>query len=79
MITGRDVLYLSSIDWAFQWQGPQELAVRLGAAGNRVVYVENTGVRTPRLSDAGRVISRLARWGRSISAGTACSQLATRP
>ena len=62
MITGRDVLYIASIDWSFQWQGPQELAVRLGAAGNRVVYVENTGIRAPRLSEAGRVARRLDAW-----------------
>jgi len=62
VISGRDVLYIASIDWTFQWQGPQELAVRLGAAGNRVVYLENTGIRSPRLSEAGRVARRLDAW-----------------
>jgi glycosyltransferase involved in cell wall biosynthesis len=69
VITGRDVLYISSIDWNFQWQGPQELAVRLGAAGNRVVYVENTGIRSPRLSEAGRVARRLDAWAGSWRKG----------
>jgi glycosyltransferase involved in cell wall biosynthesis len=64
-----DVVILSSIDWGSLWQGPQEIAVRLGRAGRKVLYVENTGVRTPRLSDAGRVISRLVRWGRTIGTG----------
>jgi len=64
-----DVVILSSIDWGSLWQGPQEIAVRLGRAGRKVLYVENTGVRTPRLSDVGRVISRLARWGRTIGIG----------
>jgi glycosyltransferase involved in cell wall biosynthesis len=62
MISGRDVLYISSIDWSFQWQGPQEIAVRLGAAGNRVLYVENTGIRAPRLHEAARIANRLGRW-----------------
>src|SRR3954471_20981420 len=71
MISGRDVLYISSIDWAFQWQGPQEIAVRLGAAGNRVLFVENTGIRAPRLSEAGRVARRLGSWARTRLDGRA--------
>lgn len=47
MITGRDIIYISSIEWNFLWQGHQEIALRLAAAGNRVLYVENTGVRAP--------------------------------
>jgi glycosyltransferase involved in cell wall biosynthesis len=64
-----DVVILSSIDWGSLWQGPQEIAVRLGRAGRKVLYVENTGVRTPRLSDARRVAARLARWGRTVGTG----------
>jgi glycosyltransferase involved in cell wall biosynthesis len=64
-----DVVILSSIDWGSLWQSPQEIAIRLGRAGRKVLYVENTGVRTPRLSDVGRVISRLARWGRAVGTG----------
>jgi glycosyltransferase involved in cell wall biosynthesis len=62
MITGRDIVYISSIEWSFLWQGHQEIARRLAAAGNRVFYVENTGVRSPGLRDAGRVAQRLRRW-----------------
>ena len=62
MITGRDIIYLSSIEWNFLWQGHQEIALRLAAAGNRVLYVENTGVRSPGLHEAGRVALRLKRW-----------------
>ena len=64
-----DVVILSSIDWGSLWQGAQEIAVRLGRAGRKVLYVENTGVRAPRLSDARRVVARLQRWGRTVSAG----------
>jgi len=38
MITGRDILYISSIEWDFLWQAHQEIARRLAAAGNRVLY-----------------------------------------
>jgi glycosyltransferase involved in cell wall biosynthesis len=65
MITGKDIIYISSIEWTFLWQGHQEIALRLAAAGNRVLYVENTGVRTPGLKDVGRVVTRLRRWAKA--------------
>ncbi len=61
MITGRDIIYISSIEWDFLWQAHQEIARRLAAAGNRVLYIENTGVRSPGLKDTKRVVSRLRR------------------
>jgi glycosyltransferase involved in cell wall biosynthesis len=66
MITGRDIIYISSIEWSFLWQGHQEIALRLAAAGNRVLYVENTGVRSPGLQDVGRVALRLKRWAAAL-------------
>jgi glycosyltransferase involved in cell wall biosynthesis len=69
MIRGRDIIIVSSIDWETQWQAPQEIALRLSAAGNRVLYIENTGVRAPALRDAGRVVRRLRRWARAPRAG----------
>lgn len=62
MLTGRDIIYISSIEWDFLWQQNQEIAVRLARAGNRVLYIENTGVRAPGLGDAGRVFGRLKSW-----------------
>jgi glycosyltransferase involved in cell wall biosynthesis len=62
MLTGRDIIYISSIEWNFLWQQNQEIAVRLARAGNRVLYIENTGVRAPGLGDAGRVFARLKSW-----------------
>jgi glycosyltransferase involved in cell wall biosynthesis len=59
MITGRDFIFISSIEWDFQWQLHQEVALRLVKAGNRVLYIENTGVRSPKLRDAKRVAVRL--------------------
>ncbi|MGH9873631.1 MAG: glycosyltransferase [Pyrinomonadaceae bacterium] len=71
MITGRDIVYISSIEWDFLWQAHQEIARRLAAAGNRVLYIENTGVRTPGLRDTKRVAARLGRWTRSLKSGGA--------
>ena len=60
----HDILCISSIDWDFIWQGHQEIMSRLAAAGHRVLFIENTGVRQLRLSDLGRVRSRLRNWQR---------------
>ena len=68
MITGRDIVIISSIDWNFLWQVHQEIALRFAQTGNRVFYIENTGVRAPRLSDAGRILSRLRNWTRAARA-----------
>ena len=38
MITGKDIIYISTIEWTFLWQSHQEIATRLAAAGNRVLY-----------------------------------------
>ena len=57
------ILCLSSIDWDFIWQGHQEIMSRLGKQGHTVLFVENTGVRSPGLRDCGRIWSRLCnRW-----------------
>jgi glycosyltransferase involved in cell wall biosynthesis len=62
MITGRDFMFISSIEWGFLWQAHQEIASRLAAAGNRVLYIENMGVRTPSFRDAGRIVGRVKNW-----------------
>lgn len=69
MLSGRDIILISSIEWDFNWQGHQEIAKRLAHAGNRVLYVENMGVRSPGLRDAKRVVTRFTRWARSLSGG----------
>lgn len=62
MIKGHDIVLISSIDWRFLWQGPQEITLRLSRAGNRVLYLENTGVRSPGLRDLGRIRARFGLW-----------------
>ena len=66
MISGHDIIYISSIEWNFLWQVHQEIALRMARAGNRVLYIENTGVRSPGLRDASRVFSRLKHWATAL-------------
>ena len=63
-MTQHDVICISSIDWDFIWQGHQEIMTRLAANGHRVLFIENTGVRPPRMSDLPRVMSRVRNWRR---------------
>ena len=63
-MTQHDVICISSIDWDFIWQGHQEIMTRLAATGHRVLFIENTGVRPPRVSDLPRMMSRLRNWRR---------------
>ncbi len=58
----HDILCISTIDWDFIWQGHQEIMSRLAAGGHRVLFIENTGVRAPRVSDIGRLRQRLRNW-----------------
>lgn len=67
MLRGRDIVCISSIDWGAIWQGHQEIMSRLAAAGNRVIFVEFTGVRRPGLRDLPRLVQRLRNWRRSAS------------
>jgi uncharacterized SAM-binding protein YcdF (DUF218 family)/glycosyltransferase involved in cell wall biosynthesis len=60
----RDILCISSIDWDFIWQGHQEIMSTLAAEGHRVLFLENTGVRAPRLRDLPRLRQRVRNWSR---------------
>jgi len=60
----QDVLCISSIDWDFIWQGHQEIMSTLAATGHRVLFLENTGVRAPKLRDVPRLRQRLRNWAK---------------
>ena len=63
----EDILCFSSIDWDFVWQGHQEIMITLARQGHRVLFIENTGVRGPRLrEDISRIQHRFGKWRRSI-------------
>ncbi|MDX6555036.1 MAG: UDP-galactopyranose mutase [Miltoncostaeaceae bacterium] len=70
MISGATIVYLSAVDWSAPWHGPQEIARRLGAAGNRVIYVETLAWRRLKAHDARRAAGRLARGLRRRGGGT---------
>lgn len=55
------VVVLSSIDWDTAWQRHQIFASQFAAAGRKVLFVENTGFRNPRLADSVRLGGRLRR------------------
>lgn len=52
------IVTFSSIDWDYVWQGHQEVMTRLAEAGHPVLFVENTGLRRPRVSDWARIRRR---------------------
>jgi uncharacterized SAM-binding protein YcdF (DUF218 family)/glycosyltransferase involved in cell wall biosynthesis len=64
MLQGETILCISSIDWDFNWQGHQQIMSTLAARGNRVLFIENTGVRRPTLRDMSRLRRRLRNWWR---------------
>jgi uncharacterized SAM-binding protein YcdF (DUF218 family)/glycosyltransferase involved in cell wall biosynthesis len=66
VLHGRDIICISSVDWDFVWQGHQEIMTALATHGNRVLFIENTGVRTPTLRDLPRLWQRLCNWWRGI-------------
>jgi glycosyltransferase involved in cell wall biosynthesis len=65
VIHGATIICVSSIDWTFNWQQPQEVASAFAEGGNRVLFIENTGVRRPLLRDASRLVARLKNWWRA--------------
>lgn len=62
MIGRASIICLSSIDWSFNRQNPQEVSLAFAERGNRVLFVENTGVRRATLRDAPRLWSRFLHW-----------------
>lgn len=64
MLTGRDIVCISSVDWDFHWQIHHEIMSTLAANGNRVLFIENTGVRPPGVSDISRMRQRIRNWWR---------------
>jgi len=65
MIQNENIICISSIDWDFNWQGHQEIMATFARQGNRVLFIENTGVRFPTLRDLPRIRKRITQWRRS--------------
>jgi uncharacterized SAM-binding protein YcdF (DUF218 family) len=62
----RNIVCISTIDWDFIWQGHQEIMSTLARQGHRVLFIENTGVRSVQLKDLPRLKSRLLNWRRGV-------------
>jgi len=61
------IVCFSGIDWDYNRQRPHWVMSALADRGASVLYIDNLGVRLPRMSDARRVARRLKRWlGTSI-------------
>lgn len=66
MLKGENIICISSIDWDFIWQGHQEIMSTLSKNGNRVLFIENTGVRAPGLRDIFRIRDRIRNWLKGV-------------
>jgi len=66
MIRDKNIICISSIDWDFLWQGHQEIASALAENNNRVLFIENTGVRSPGIRDIPRMRNRIRNWMKGV-------------
>lgn len=66
MLKNENIICISTIDWDFIWQGHQEIMGTLAREGNKVLYIENTGVRPPGLQDIPRLRKRIVNWFKSV-------------
>ena len=65
ILKNQNIICISSIDWDFIWQQHQAIMSTFAKNGNRVLFIENTGVRAPRITDASRLRKRTVNWLRS--------------
>lgn len=66
MFKNENIICISSIDWDFIWQGHQEIMSAFARNGNRVLFIENTGVRVPGFKDILRLKDRLKNYFKGI-------------
>ena len=64
--TKRNFIIFSSVDWTTNWQLHHQLAVSLISTGNKVFFVENTGIRSANIGDIGRLSERISAWRKSF-------------
>jgi glycosyltransferase involved in cell wall biosynthesis len=65
LLSGANIICFSSIDWDFNRQNPQEVALAFAESGNRVLFIENSGVRRPAMRDTSRLRTRFVNWCRA--------------
>jgi len=67
MLKHENIICISSIDWDFIWQGHQEIMAYFAKNGNRVLFIENTGVRRPGVRDISRIKNRIKNWFKGVT------------
>ena len=65
MIKNKDIIIIGSIDWKTNWQTQHRLVTSLIKQNNRILYIENTGIRSIKISDFPRIKDRLINWFKS--------------
>lgn len=70
MIKNKDIIIIGSIDWKTNWQTQHRLVNSLTKQNNRVLYIENTGIRTAKISDLSRIKDRIINWSKSAKGFT---------
>ena len=66
MLKNENIICISSIDWDFIWQGHQEIMATFAKNNNRVLFIENTGVRAPTIKDLPRLKKRVKNWLKGV-------------
>ena len=61
----NNYIIISAIDWKTSWQTQHRITKSLVDSGNRVLFVENTGLRNIKFKDKNRIISRIKTWRKS--------------
>ena len=63
----KDFIIIGSIDWQTNWQTQHRLVSSLVLNNNRVLFIENTGIRNLNINDTSRLLDRLRNRRKSIN------------
>lgn len=66
MLKNENIICISSIDWDFLWQHHQVIMSTFAKNNNRILFIENTGIRAPSLTDIPRLKKRIINWFKSV-------------
>ena len=61
-----DIIIFGARDWSNNWITQHRLAKTLSEKNHRVLFIENTGIRTAQIRDLPRILQRLKNWKKSI-------------
>lgn len=75
---GVSVVYFGGADWSFRREPQHYILEEVVKRGGSAYYVENTGVRWPRITEAHRISARLARALRSAPSGASVTERGVR-